>query len=114
MMATPPGWHWCWRRGRRGRPPVPRHISINIKDVVFIPFEGGVPVQNEPVYLTPDELEAFRLVYLEHLTQSEAAQRMGISRGTLWRCLESARSKIAKALVERRPIVITKTPPIQQ
>ena len=105
------GWHWCWRRGRRGRPPVPRVISTEIRDVIFIPFENGVPMHREPIYLTPDELEALKLVYLDHLTQGEAARRMRISRGTLWRCLESARSKVTRALVERRPIVITKSPP---
>jgi len=58
----------------------------------------------------PDELEAMRLVYLEGLTQKEASERMGISRGTLWRLLDSGRKKVVKALVEKRPIVLTASP----
>ncbi len=54
----------------------------------------------------PDELEALRLVYLEGLTQEEAAKRMNVSRGTLWRMLNSGRRKVVQALVELRPIVI--------
>jgi len=42
----------------------------------------------------------------EELTQEEAAKRMGISRGTLWRSLYSARKKIATALAEMRPLII--------
>jgi predicted DNA-binding protein (UPF0251 family) len=32
---------------------------------------------------------------------------MNTSRGTVWRLLESAREKIARALVESRPIIIS-------
>lgn len=76
-----------WRRWRgRGRPPKPRIISMSFNDAVFIPFKPPPP--NAPlsdvITLAPDELEALRLVYLENLSQSEAAKRMGISRGTLW------------------------------
>lgn len=79
-----------------------------------MPFAGpgGPPIPaREPVYMTYDEYEAFRLIYHEGLSQEEAAQRMRVSRGTVWRCLESARNKIACALVERRPLVIAPTPP---
>jgi len=62
----------------------------------------------DPVELMPDELEALRLVYFLDLNQEQAAQRMGVSRGTLWRALSSGRKKIIKAIVERRPLVISK------
>jgi len=76
--------------------------------VTFVPFdEFGSPMSSEVIYLRPDELEALRLVYLEGLTQGEAAERMGISRGTLWRLLESARRKVTEALVNRKIIAIT-------
>jgi predicted DNA-binding protein (UPF0251 family) len=65
----------------------------------------------EPIYMTYDEFEAFRLIYYEGLNQEEAAERMQISRGTVWRCLENARDKVARMLVERRPLVITPEPP---
>ncbi len=63
----------------------------------------------EPVVVAPDELEALRLVYYLGLTQEEAAQRMGVSRGTLWRLLSSGRKKVIAALVEGRPLSLTVT-----
>ena len=51
-----------------------------------------------------DELEALRLCDLEELSQQEAADRMGISRGTLQRLLYSAHRQIAFALVRGRSI----------
>ncbi|RLE95497.1 MAG: hypothetical protein DRJ57_06585 [Thermoprotei archaeon] len=106
------GWRWRHRRGGPGRPPKDRVIGFSIKRVTFVPVdERGVPLPGEPIYLMPDELEALRLVYLEGLTQGEAAERMGVSRGTLWRVLDSGRRKIAQALVEGRPIVIVPPAP---
>jgi len=75
-------------------------------DLVGLPMPAG-----EPIYITYDEFEAFRLIYYEGLNQEDAAKRMQISRGTVWRCLESAREKVARMLVERRPLVITPEPP---
>jgi len=91
-----------------GRPPKPRLLSFQPKTVVFIPHdENGNPIPpKSPVSLAPDEYEAFILVYFLGLRQEEAAVKMGISRGTLWRCLESARRKIGQALSELRPIIV--------
>ena len=101
-------WRWRWRRGGPGRPPKDRVIGVSVRRVTFIPVdEAGLALPGEPVYLMPDELEALRLVYMNGLTQDEAARRMGISRGTLWRILDSGRRKVAQALVEGRPIVIS-------
>jgi len=102
-----PPWRWCWGRKGPGRRPKPRHIWFRPPRVVFIPFtHHGERIEAEPVHIRPDELEALRLVYLEGLTQEEAAKRMNISRGTLWRALASGRRKIVEALVNIRPIVI--------
>ncbi len=60
-----------------------------------------------PLIMTTDELEALRLVDYEGLMQEAAAVRMGVSRGTVWRCLTSARSKLAIMLVEARGLTIT-------
>lgn len=106
-MSGPP---WRWRRRRRGpgRPPKPRIIGLQPKAVMFIPLdEFRIPIENEPIYLSPDEIEALRLVYLEKMNQEAAARKMGLSRGSLWRCLESARRKVAQAIVEGRPIYLT-------
>ncbi len=101
---------WCWRHGRRGpgRPMKPRFISTYLGGVKFVPIrEDGCIVEAPPIVMLPDELEAFKLVYLDGLSQEEAAKRMGVSRGTLWRCLSNARRKLARMLVEMRPLVIT-------
>jgi predicted DNA-binding protein (UPF0251 family) len=43
---------------------------------------------------------------MEGLSQEEAGQRMSISRGTVWRLVQSTRNKSAQALSERRLICI--------
>ena len=98
---------WCWRIQGRGRPPKERLIRMGLGGFIFAPLnDSGVPVQRPPIHLRPDEFEALRLVYLEGKTQEEAARLMRISRGTLWRALDSGRRKLVQALVERRPIVV--------
>jgi len=74
----------------------------------FIPasLEGTLTLGEEQVKMTIDEYEALRLVDYEGLLQEEAAHRMGVSRGTVWRCLNSARRKVATMLVEGRELVI--------
>jgi hypothetical protein len=69
-------------------------------------FTPNPPRNLEPIFLEIAELEAFRLVDLEGLSQEEAGQRMGISRGTVWRLVQSARKKTAQALSEGRPVYI--------
>ncbi len=98
------GWRRRRRRGRRGRFPKP--ISIEKVPAVnkFTPTPQGNP---EPIYIEPAELEAIRLVDVEGLSQEEAGERMGVSRGTVWRLIQSARKKTAQALTEGRPIRIT-------
>lgn len=91
----------------------PRFLEFQPGNITFMPFApDGTPVRaGEPIYMGYDEYEAFRLTYIEGLNQEEAAKRMKISRGTVWRCLESAREKVARMLVERRPLVVTPEPP---
>jgi predicted DNA-binding protein (UPF0251 family) len=59
-----------------------------------------------PILLELAEIEAFRLVDVEGLSQEDAGLKMGVSRGTVWRLLQSARKKAAQALTEGRPLVI--------
>ena len=104
---------WC--RGRRGpgRPMKPRILSFEPGTITFVPATlSGVPTaRGEPIFMSYDEFEAFNIIYGQNLNQEEAAKRMGISRGTVWRCLESARKKVAMMLAERRPLVVTPAPP---
>jgi len=97
------GWSYRHRHGRRGRLPKPISIEKVPATDKFIPIPQG---DTEPIYVDPTELEAFRLVDLEGLSQEEAGKRMGVSRGTVWRLLQSARKKTAQALSEGRALNI--------
>ncbi len=55
-----------------------------------------------------DEVEALRLVDYEGLNQEEAARSMEISRGTVWRLLQSGRKKIISMVVEHKQLRVTK------
>lgn len=102
-------WKWYWgRRGRRGRRPKPRIIDFRLTRIFFAPIDiDGRVIEGEPIHIMPDELEAMRLVYLLGYNQEEAAKKMGVSRGTLWRMLNSGRRKLVQAIVESRPILIS-------
>jgi predicted DNA-binding protein (UPF0251 family) len=58
------------------------------------------------VSLTVDEFEAVRLKDLEEFEQTVAAESMGISQPTFHRIIESARKKVADALVNGKAIRI--------
>ena len=71
----------------------------------FKPF--GVPMRElEPVILLYEEYEAIRLADYENLTQEEASKKMNISQPTFFRLLDSARKKIANALINGKAIKI--------
>jgi len=92
-----------YRRGRRGRFPKPVIIPNPVKTQEFIP--QNTPTANT-VTIEPAELEAIRLVDLEGLSQEQAGTKMGVSRGTIWRLVKSARKKVAQALTEGRPLKV--------
>jgi predicted DNA-binding protein (UPF0251 family) len=97
------GWRYRHRQGRRGRFPKP----INIEKAPTIDRFTPTPQRNpEPINIEPAELEALRLVDFEGLSQEEAGERMGVSRGTVWRLVQSARKKTVQALSEGRPISV--------
>lgn len=60
---------------------------------------GVDPCNNTEVILGFDEAEALRLADLEGLYQEAAARRMGVSRPTFSRIIESARRKTADAIL---------------
>jgi predicted DNA-binding protein (UPF0251 family) len=96
-------WRGRHRYGNRGRFPKPVTIGIMPQISSFSP---DPPQNKEPISIELPELEAFRLVDMEGLSQEEAGQRMNISRGTIWRLVQTARRKAAQALSEGRPIYI--------
>jgi len=114
----PRGYRWCKGRGKggRGRPCFYRRLSKLPKSRGLIPIdlENDLPQKNvlenaednPPIYLYLDELEAIRLVDGENMTQDEAGALMGISRGSIWRLLQSGRKKLITAIFEKRRIYI--------
>lgn len=60
----------------------------------------------ETVLLSVDEFEAIRLKDLEGMEQKEAAATMDVSQPTFSRIIESARKKIADAIVNGKEIRI--------
>ncbi|CAB50171.1 DUF134 domain-containing protein [Pyrococcus abyssi] len=94
-----------WGRGR-GRRRKRRMIGFLPQVRHFYPAIPPVSIRQPPIIMTYEEFEALRLVDYEGLTQEEAGKRMGVSRGTLWRALTSARKKVAQMLVEGRELII--------
>jgi predicted DNA-binding protein (UPF0251 family) len=72
---------------------------------VFKPA-GRRACEIEMIGMTLDEFEALRLADLEGLYQEQAAARMGVSRATFGRIVESARRKVAEALVHGKALRI--------
>jgi len=86
---------------------LPRRCRRRIGWVPFYRSLSPVPPSGRgAIFLTVEEVEALRLVDFLGLTQEEAGERMGVSRGSVWRALSSARRKVAQAIVEGREIVI--------
>ena len=67
--------------------------------------------QKEHVDLHYEEYEAIKLADYDLMNHQQASQLMGVSRATFARVYESARRKIARALVETREIRRTKEEP---
>ncbi len=72
---------------------------------LFKPAGESVSKLDE-VVLSLDELEALRLADHEGLYHESAAARMNVSRQTFGRIIESARRKVASALIEARALRI--------
>jgi len=62
----------------------------------------------ETITLGLDEFEAIRLCDLDGLDQETAGRRMGVSRGTVQRLVQTGRSKLIRALVDSSALVIEK------
>ena len=60
----------------------------------------------EKMVLPHDEVEAVLLCDMEGLTQEEAGERMGISRGTVQRLVTSGRLKVASAIAGGKALII--------
>jgi predicted DNA-binding protein (UPF0251 family) len=65
-------------------------------------------LSDEEVHLTLGEYEALRLIDFEGLNQEEAGQKMHVSRGTIWRLLDTGRTKLMEVILEGKILVIEK------
>ncbi|MCU0372525.1 MAG: DUF134 domain-containing protein [Ignavibacteria bacterium] len=87
------------------RPKCRRKISSLPEVTYFKP--RGIPLCGlSETVLSVDEFEAIRLTDLEGLYQEQAADKMGVSRQTLGRIIESARKTVADALINGKALKI--------
>jgi predicted DNA-binding protein (UPF0251 family) len=87
------------------RPFCARRVSGRPAASIFKP--AGIPLREvEQVLMTLDEFEALRLADLDGLYQEQAAERMNVSRPTFSRIVDSARRKVADALVHGKALRI--------
>jgi uncharacterized protein len=87
------------------RPPNCRNIN-NIPNSLFFKPRAVPLADLEEVALALDELEAIRLADLDGLYHDAAAEKMGVSRQTFGRILESAHRKVADFLIGGKALKI--------
>ncbi len=87
------------------RPRKLRRIGFDPETTYFKP--RGIPLKSlEEVTLSFEEGEALKLKDVENLNQEDCATKMNISQPTFFRVLNSARKKIADAIVNGKAIKI--------
>ena len=70
----------------------------------FLPARAAAP--GPPILLSGDEYETIRLIDKEGLSQEACGERMQVARTTVQKIYDSARKKLAEALVEGAPLHI--------
>jgi len=89
------------------RPKKPRHCDCSHRPTGLVMKPAGVPTKDlQKTILEFDEIEALRLCDGYGLSQAEAGEKMGISRGTVQRLVKSGRKKIVIAVIEGKALVI--------
>lgn len=78
------------------RPTKCRRVCRYPENLRFSPDNGKM---DEPVILTVDEFEVIRLIDREGFSQEEAGIQLGVARTTVQKIYETARKKLADALV---------------
>ena len=86
------------------RPKKCRRICALPRCGSFGPLEGEA---GRRIQMALEEYEAVRLIDLLGCTQEVCAKQMGVARSTVQQVYDSARKKLALALVEGRGLVIT-------
>ena len=80
------------------RPTKPRRICEEPAIKGFAPED--TKLKAEVITMSVDELEAIRLIDIEGISQEECALRMNVARTTAQAIYNSARTKLAKCLIE--------------
>jgi len=86
------------------RPTKCRRVCHFPQTLEFLPAQEGE--EKIPVLLTIDEYETIRLLDKEGISQEQCSQFMQVARTTVQRVYESARQKLADAIVDGRPLRI--------
>lgn len=86
------------------RPKKCRNIGFFPENTMFTPENDF----DSEVILTFEEIETLRLCDLKEMDQKTAAESMNISRGTLQRMVNTARKKVADAVIHGKRIRITR------
>jgi predicted DNA-binding protein (UPF0251 family) len=86
----------------------PRHYNCPYRgDAEAVYKPAGTPLRDlEQIIILRDELEAMFLCDAENLTQEEAGNRMGVSRGTVQRLLAQARKKVVESVVLGKALLV--------
>ena len=75
-----------------------RFIEREFENYFFKP--RGIPLTElEIIQLGHEELEAIRLIDVEHMNQQDAAVKMNVSRATMQRIINGAREKVGRTLI---------------
>lgn len=89
------------------RPRKPRKCCPTRRPADHMYKPAGMPLSKlQIIILDTDELEAISLCDRDAMTQMEAGEQMGISRGTVQRLVTSGRKKIVEALLLGHALVI--------
>ncbi len=93
------------KSGVKMRPKKERIINAPPEVKIFKP--AGIPGRViEKVFMTLDEYEAIRLADYEKYDHEKAAEKMEISRPTFTRLIDSARKKVADAIINGKELII--------
>lgn len=88
------------------RPRKGRRVCVMPGVTDFGPMKESESV-HETIYMTVEEYETIRLMDYERLNQQQCSEAMEVARSTIQRIYETAREKVADALVNGKNIKIT-------
>ncbi|MCD4756517.1 DUF134 domain-containing protein [bacterium] len=82
-----------------------RRVKFDYNNIYYKPH--GIPLRKlNEVVITTEELETLRLRYVENLSQTNAAKRMGLSQSQYQRDLVGTLKKITNAMINGDAISI--------